>query len=120
MGNEAGLDDAPLGEPFFHVPSVSGSALIAPLRIPPSAYSIDAAQSLSENPPGGGSFGGGLRWLNCHSPLRGCPGLATLATAKIPRCRTPLSFRTDSYERAMTITCPATMRRIMVRGYTVA
>src|SRR2546426_5786899 len=29
-----------------------------------------------ENPPGGGSFGGGPRWLGRHSPLRGCSGLA--------------------------------------------
>ena len=49
-----------------------------------------------ENPPGGGSFAGGPRWLDRHSPLRGCSGLAALATAKIPRRRTPLSFQTGS------------------------
>ena len=29
-----------------------------------------------ENPPSGGSFGCGLRWLGRHSPLRGCSALA--------------------------------------------
>ena len=29
-----------------------------------------------ENPPGGGPFGCGLRWLGRHSPLRGCSGNA--------------------------------------------
>jgi len=49
-----------------------------------------------ENPPGGGSFVRGLRWLTRHSPLRGCSGLAALATAKIPRRRTPRNFQTGS------------------------
>ena len=49
-----------------------------------------------ENPPGGGSFVRGLRWLGRHSPLRGCSGLAALATAKIPRRRTPRNFQTGS------------------------
>ena len=29
-----------------------------------------------KNPPGGGSFVRGLRWLSRYSPLRGCSGLA--------------------------------------------
>ena len=49
-----------------------------------------------ENPPGGGSFVCGLRWLGRHSPLRGCCGLAALAAAKIPRRRTPRNFQTGS------------------------
>src|SRR5204863_6554454 len=51
-----------------------------------------------ENPPGGGSFDCGRRWLGRHSPLRGCSGLAALATAKIPRRRTPPNFQTGSKE----------------------
>ena len=53
-----------------------------------------------ENPPGGGSFAGGQRWLGRCSPLRGCAGLAASATTKTPRRRTPLSFRTVSKEWA--------------------
>jgi hypothetical protein len=49
-----------------------------------------------ENPPGGGSFAGGRRWLGHDSPLRGCAGLAAWATVKIPRRRTPPRFRTGS------------------------
>jgi hypothetical protein len=49
-----------------------------------------------ENPPGGGSFADGPRWLGRHSPLRGCSGLAALAAAKISRRRTPRSFQTES------------------------
>ena len=49
-----------------------------------------------ENPLGGGSFGRGPRWLGRHSPLRGCSGLAALATAKIPCRRTPRNFQTGS------------------------
>ena len=49
-----------------------------------------------ENPPGGGSFVRGLRWLGRYSPLRGCSSLAALATAKIPRRRTPRNFQTGS------------------------
>jgi len=45
-----------------------------------------------ENPSGGGSFAGGLRWLGRYSPLCGCSGLAALAAAKISRRRTrPIS-----------------------------
>jgi len=55
-----------------------------------------------ENPPGGGSFVRGLRWLGRYSPLRGCSvgqsgsDLAALATAKIPRRRTSRNFQTRS------------------------
>src|SRR6266498_4898557 len=49
-----------------------------------------------ENPPSGGSFACGQRWLGCYSPLRGCSGLAALAAAKIPRRRTPRNFQTGS------------------------
>jgi hypothetical protein len=49
-----------------------------------------------ENPPGGGSFVRGLRWLGRYRPLRGCSSLAALATAKIPRRRTPRSFQPGS------------------------
>jgi len=49
-----------------------------------------------ENPPGGGSFVYGLRWLGRYSPLRGCSSLAALATAKIPRRRTSRNFQTRS------------------------
>jgi len=51
-----------------------------------------------ETPAGGGSFGRGQRWLNRHSPLRGCSGFAALATATIPRRRTPRNFQTGSRE----------------------
>jgi len=50
----------------------------------------------SENPPGGGSFARGRRWLGRYSPLRGCSDLAVLATAKIPRRITHRSFQTGS------------------------
>jgi len=46
-----------------------------------------------EDPPGGGSFGRGRRWLGPYSPLRGCPGLAALASAKTPRRRPPGQFQ---------------------------
>src|SRR5260370_38304573 len=49
-----------------------------------------------ENPPGGGSFARGRRWLPPYSPLRGCSELAALATAKIPRRRPPANFKTGS------------------------
>src|SRR5712692_5433141 len=49
-----------------------------------------------ENPPGGGSFIRGRRWLVPYSPLRGCAELAALATAKIPRRSAPRSFQTGS------------------------
>src|SRR2546425_5425706 len=49
-----------------------------------------------ENPPGGGSFVRGRRWLAPYSPLRGCAELAALATAKIPRRSAPRSFQTGS------------------------
>jgi hypothetical protein len=32
-----------------------------------------------------GPFGRGLRWLGCHSPLRGYSSLAALPTSKNPR-----------------------------------
>ena len=54
------------------------------------------AGRFQENPPGGGSFVGGLRWLGRCSPLRGCAGLTAWATTKIPPRRTPRSFRTGS------------------------
>src|SRR6185436_8069025 len=49
-----------------------------------------------ENPPGGGSFAFGLRWLERYSPLRGCSALTALSKAKIPSRRTPRSFQTGS------------------------
>ena len=52
-----------------------------------------------ETPAGGGSFARGRRWLSRHSPLRGCSGFAALATAKIPRRRTPRNFQTGSKRR---------------------
>ncbi len=52
-----------------------------------------------ENPPGGGSFVRGRRWLVPYSPLRGCSELAALATAKIPRRSAPRSFQTGSQRR---------------------
>src|SRR5258708_40298614 len=51
---------------------------------------------LPENPPGGGSFARGRRWLAPYSPLRGCSELAALATAKIPRRRPSANFKTGS------------------------
>src|SRR6266545_871700 len=54
-----------------------------------------------ENPPGGGSFACGERWLGRHSPLRGCSDLAALAAAKIPRRRTPRNFQTGSQKRSV-------------------
>src|SRR5882724_6701340 len=56
---------------------------------------------LPENPPGGGSFARGPRWLAPYSPLRGClvpvrKHLAVLATAKAPRRRLPANFKTGS------------------------
>ena len=48
------------------------------------------------NPPGGGSFGRGRRWLGPHRPLRVCSALAALATTKIPSRRTPSNFQTGS------------------------
>src|SRR6266699_1898456 len=55
---------------------------------------------LPENPPGGGTFVRGRRWLVPYSPLRGCSELAALATAKIPRRSTPRSFQTGSKGQA--------------------
>src|SRR5882724_5929458 len=53
---------------------------------------------LPENPPGGGSFARGRRWLAPYSPLRGCSELAALATTKIPRRRPPANFKTGSWQ----------------------
>src|SRR6266853_1802708 len=53
-----------------------------------------------ENPPGGGSFVRGQRWLVPYSPLRGCSELAAFATAKIPRLSAPRSFQTGSKPHA--------------------
>src|SRR6266478_5295480 len=68
-----------------------------------------------ENPPGGGSFVRGRRWLVPYSPLRGCAELAALATAKIPRRSAPRSFQTGSsfpYQRD-----PTTVRmRFLTHG----
>src|SRR3989449_9255396 len=49
-----------------------------------------------ENPPGGGTFVRGRRWLVPYSPLRGCSELAALATAKNPRRSAPRRFPTRS------------------------
>jgi hypothetical protein len=53
-----------------------------------------------ENPPGDRSFPRGLRWLNRHSPLRGCSGLAASASLKIPRRRAHPIFQTGSMAMA--------------------
>jgi acetyl esterase/lipase len=58
--------------------------------------SNEARRPFAENPPGGGSFARDQRWLGRYSPLRGCSGLAALATAKILRRSTPRSFQTGS------------------------
>jgi hypothetical protein len=58
--------------------------------------SNEARRPFAENPPGGGSFARGRRWLGRYSPLRGCSDLAALATAKILRRSTPRSFQTGS------------------------
>jgi hypothetical protein len=58
--------------------------------------SNEARRPFAENPPGGGSFARGRRWLGRYRPLRGCSDLAALATAKIPRHSIPGSFQTDS------------------------
>jgi hypothetical protein len=67
-----------------------------------------ARRPFAENPPGGGSFARGQRWLGRYSPLRGCSDLAALATAKILRRSTPRSFQTGS-ERDFA------MRKIILR-----
>src|SRR5438445_8081939 len=52
---------------------------------------------LPENPPGGGSFARGRRWLVPYSPLRALRAAkAALATAKIPHRRPPANFKTGS------------------------
>src|SRR5436190_12182178 len=56
-----------------------------------------------ENPPGGGSFVRGRRWLSPYSPLRGCADFAALATAKIPRRSTLPNFQKGSNFARMTI-----------------
>src|SRR5579859_2816460 len=69
------------------------------LHTPPAVCDRGATKPdglLPENPPGGGSFVRGRRWLAPHSPLRGCSELAALATAKIPRRRPPANFKTGS------------------------
>jgi hypothetical protein len=58
--------------------------------------SNEARRPFAENPPGGGSFARGRRWLGRYSLLRGCSDLAALATAKIPRRSTPRNFQTGS------------------------
>jgi len=54
------------------------------------------AGRLLNNPSGGPAFARGLRWLDRHSPLRGCSDLAALATAKIPRRGVIQNFQTGS------------------------
>src|SRR5260370_17907808 len=49
-----------------------------------------------ENPPGGGSFVRGRRWLVPYSPPRGGADPAALSTAKIPRPSAPRSFQSRS------------------------
>src|SRR5256885_16654996 len=66
---------------------------------PPAVSDREAtkpAGPFRENPPGGGSFAGGLRWPGPYSPLRGCADLAASATTKIPRRRTLRNFQTGS------------------------
>ena len=46
------------------------------------------------NSPGDGSFERGLRWLDRHSPLRGCADLAASASPKNPRRRAHPIFQT--------------------------
>src|SRR5260221_13524338 len=64
-----------------------------------------------ENPPGGGSFVRGRRWLVPYSPLRGCAELAALATAKIPRRSAPRSFQTGSKSERYGSRIPSARRR---------
>jgi len=64
--------------------------------VDPRLRSNKARRPFAENPPGGGSFARGQRWLGHYSPLRGCSDLAALATAKILRRSTPRSFQTGS------------------------
>ena len=48
-------------------------------RIPAVVSDREATKPVGpfrQNPPGGGSFARGRRWLGRHSPLRGCSGLA--------------------------------------------
>ena len=66
-----------------------GKLFRACLKIPRGAV-------FCENPPGGGSFARGRRWLGRYSPRWGCAGLAALAPAKIPRRSTPRNFQTGS------------------------
>src|SRR6266568_6522896 len=57
-----------------------------------------------ENPPGGGSFVRGRRWLVPYSPLRALRAAkAALATAKIPRRSAPRSFQTGSERRRLPV-----------------
>jgi len=58
--------------------------------------SNEAREPGTQNPPGGGPFDRGQRWLSRHSPLWGCSDLAALLTAKIPRRSTPPNFQTGS------------------------
>jgi hypothetical protein len=37
-----------------------------------------------------------MTWYDAFAALRGCAGLAALATSKIPRRRTPFNFKTGS------------------------
>src|SRR5712691_3674531 len=81
-----------------------GGAARSHHRATPKAFASRAKAGglFPENPPGGGSFVRGRRWLVPYSPLRGCAELAALATAKIPRRSAPRSFQTGS-KRAGTV-----------------
>ncbi len=73
-----------------------GRRCARPPRATPKAFASWAKSEglFRENPPGGGSFVRGRRWLVPYSPLRGCA--EPLATAKIPRRRPPANFKTGS------------------------
>ncbi len=63
-------------------------------------HQVDALRArlrIRRGPSGDGSFARGLRWLDRHSPLRGCSGLAVSASHKIPRRRALPNFQTGSY-----------------------
>src|SRR5437899_1942770 len=72
------------------------SPLLHPMEAREKSRSLMQPSLCRENPPGGGSFVRGRRWLVPYSPLRGCAELAALATGKIPRRRPPANFKAGS------------------------
>ncbi len=95
---------------LFSGKGLDGEARVLPhghQRIPAAVSNRGATKPAGlspETPAGGGSFARGQRWLIRHSPLRGMAsaartsGFAALATAKIPRRRTPRNFQIGSRE----------------------